>query len=79
MNNVFTKLELKKRIYIKILDDIRIKKNYLLLIRKSLYRLIGLCAQSGGWSLHRAGANHIRTRLGPSVIAARPHMDVKLE
>ena len=39
MNNVFIKLELKEKIYIKILDDIRIKKGYILLIRKSLYRL----------------------------------------
>ena len=37
MNNVFIKLELKERIYIKALDGIRIKKDYILLIRKSLY------------------------------------------
>ena len=39
VNNVFIKLKLKERIYIKTLDDIRIKKGYILLIRKSLYKL----------------------------------------
>ena len=39
MNNVFIKLELKERIYIRVLDGIRIKKGYILLVRKSFYRL----------------------------------------